>query len=257
MKILFMEWRSLGQKDMNDEFKRRGWEVMSYPFPREEENTRLNPGLCEKLVRVMASDRYDFVFSFNYYPVVSIACNACRVKYLPMAAPVGRYDALNFSDAARNFYQTEISFIGSTYLEKKHRLYERLGKAREHTKGYLDGCIQVQKRVYGEFLLEEALIPEIMEDIMRHYPIERNPDGFERLEWVYAHYFLARQVTALERTEILGFLSQAHQVDLYTYNKTPELVRVRNRGTAEVMTEAPFIFRSSKINLNISLRCIL
>ena len=302
MKILFMEWRSLGQKDMNDEFKRRGWEVISYPFPREEENTRLNPGLCEKLVRVMASDRYDFVFSFNYYPVVSIACNACRVKYvswtfdspfiqlysntirfpynyafvfdrgtcedlwklgidtvyyLPMAAPVGRYDALNFSDAARNFYQTEISFIGSTYLEKKHRLYERLGKAREHTKGYLDGCIQVQKRVYGELLLEEALIPEIMEDIMRHYPIERNPDGFERLEWVYAHYFLARQVTALERTEILGFLSQAHQVDLYTYNKTPELVRVRNRGTAEVMTEAPFIFRSSKINLNISLRSIL
>lgn len=302
MKILFMEWRSLGQKDISDEFKRRGWEVVSYPFPREKENTRLNPTLCEKLIIAIASDKYDFIFSFNYFPVISIACNACRVKYvswtfdspfiqlysntirfpynyvfifdkgtcedlwklgintvyyLPMAAPVDRYDTLELPDAARQYYQTEISFIGSTYLEKKHRLYERLGQAKEFTKGYLDGCIQVQKRVYGEFLLEKALIPEIMEDIMLHYPVELNLDGFERLEWVYAHYFLARQVTALERTEILRFLSEKHRVDLYTYNKTPELFRVRNRGTAEVMEEAPFIFRSSKINLNISLRSIL
>ena len=115
----------------------------------------------------------------------------------------------------------------------------------------------MQKRIYGEFLLEKAIVPEIMEDMMAHCPLEVNEDGFERLEWVYAHYFLARQVTALERTEILNLLSKKYQVDLYTYEETRELPGVRNRGTAEVMKEAPMIYRCSKINLNITLKSIL
>lgn len=302
MKILFMEWKSLCQKGLSEEFSRRGWEVTYYSFPRTQEDTRLNHALCEKLVKVIAAGKYDFVFSFNYFPVISIACNACRVKYvswtfdspfiqlysntvgfpynyvfifdrgtcedlwnqgintvyyLPMAAPVDRYDTYTMSDNKRNFYRIQISFIGSTYWEKKHRLYDKLEGISEYTRGYLEGCIQTQKRVYGKFLLEKALIPEIMEDMLKHCPLVINEDGFERLEWVYAHYFLARQVTALERMEILDLLSQRYRVDLYTYDKTPELSKVRNRGTAEVEEEAPVIYRCSQINLNISLRSIL
>lgn len=73
MKILFMEWKSLGQKDIMEEFRRRGWEVVCYPFPRESDNTRLNQELCEKLIWKIAGDKYDVVFSFNYFPVISIA----------------------------------------------------------------------------------------------------------------------------------------------------------------------------------------
>ena len=302
MKILFIKWESLGQRDLAEEFGKRGYEVVFYSFPREKENTRLNTVLCEKLIRNIALDKYDFVFSFNYFPVIAIACNACKVKYvswtfdspfiqlysntigfpynyvfifdkgtcqefwekgintvyyLPMASSVERYDTYFMTNEMEKIYRTQISFIGSTYLEKKHRFYERLGGVSERTKGYLDGCIQMQKRVYGEFLLEKALLPEIMEDIVAHYPLEINEDGFERLGWGYANYFLARQVTALERMEILNLLSQKYQVDLYTYDKTPELPKVRNRGTAEVMEEASIIYRCSKINLNISLRSIL
>lgn len=302
MKVLFMEWKSLGQTDLAAELEKRGWEIVYYPFPRETESTRLNEQLCEKLIRAIAGDRFDFVFSFNYFPVISLACNACKIKYvswtfdspfiqlysntigfpynfvfifdrgtcedlwnqgihtvyyLPMAAPAGRYDTYRISEQEREFYSTQISFIGSTYWEKKHRFYDRLGNIGGYTKGWLDGCIQIQKRVYGEFLLERALVPEIMEDLMEHCPLIRNQDGFERLEWVYAHYFLARQVTALERMEILDALSQKWQVDLYTYEQTPKLPKVRNRGTAEVMKEASVIYRCSKINLNISLKSIL
>lgn len=301
MKILFMEWKSLGQIDLIAEFERRDWKVVKYPFPREKENTRLNKELCEKLVRVIAEDKYDFVFSFNYFPVISIACNACRVRYvswtfdspfiqlysntikfpynyvfvfdkgtcedlwkkgidtvyyLPMAAPVRRYDSYSVSEE-REFYHTQVSFIGSTYQEKKNQFYAKLDNVSKYTKGYLDGSIQMQKQIYGEFLLERMLSPIIMGDLMEKCPLEVNQDGFERLEWVYAHYFLARQVTALERTEILELLSKRYQVDFYTYDATPELPKVRNRGTAEVMREASVIYRCSEINLNISLRSIL
>lgn len=302
MKVLFMEWKSLGQKDMAAEFMRRGWDVVYYPFPRETDNTRLNQELCEKLIRNIATDKFSFVFSFNYFPVISLACNACQIKYvswtfdspfiqlysntirfpynyvfifdrgtcedlwnqgidtvyhLPMAAPVSRYDTYCLSSEEKKFYSTEISFVGSTYYEKKNRFYDRLKGISEYTKGYLDGCIGMQKQIYGDFLLEQMLKPEIMKDIMKHYPLVVNQDGFERLEWVYAHYFLARQVTGLERREILEYLSQYYNVDLYTYEQTPELPKVNNRGTAEVLEEAPKIYKCSKINLNISLKSIL
>ena len=302
MKILFMEWKSLGQPDLAAEFAARGWDVVYYPFPRERENTRLNQELCERLIKQIAADRYDFVFSFNYFPVISIACNACRIKYvswtfdspfiqlysntigfpynyvfifdrgtcedlwergintvyhLPMAAPTGRYDTYSVQDEERILYQTQISFIGSTYQEKKNQFYRRLDGICEYTKGYLDGCIQMQKQIYGKFLLERMLHREVMADIMACCPLEVNSDGFERLEWVYAHYFLARQVTALERKEVLNLLSQRYQTDLYTYEETPDLPKVRNRGTAEVMREAPVIYRCSKINMNITLKSIL
>lgn len=302
MKILFMEWKSLGQRDLAEEFARRGWEIVYYPFPRETDNTRLNQELCEKLIRSIAGDKYDFVFSFNYFPVISLACNACQVKYvswtfdspfiqlysntvrfpynyvfifdrgtcedlwkqgidtvyhLPMAASVERYDSYLLQEEERAFYHTQISFIGSTYHEKKNRFYERLGDICEYTKGYLDGCVEMQKQIYGDFLLERMLKPEIMKDMTEHCPLRVNQDGFERLEWVYAHYFLARQITALERKEVLELLSQKYQVDLYTYEATPKLPKVRNRGTAEVMEEASKIYKCSQINLNISLKSIL
>lgn len=302
MKILFMEWKSFGQIDIIEEFRRRNWDVTYYPFPREKENTRLNQELCEKMIRFLAEDSYDFVFSFNYFPVISIACNACKVKYvswtfdspfiqlysntlsfpynyvfvfdkgtcmdlwsrgmktvyyLPMAAPVERYDTYCLTEEMHGKYDTQISFIGSTYQEKKNRFYDKLNGISAYTKGYLDGCMQAQKGIYGAFLLENALRPEMVQDMMRVCPLERNPDGFESFEWVYAHYFLARHVTALERGEILEMLSEKYQVDLYTHDNTPYLPKVNNRGKAEALEEAPIIYKCSKINLNISLKSIL
>lgn len=301
-KLLFMEWKSLGQFDISKEFEDRGWSIEYYPFPRDKENTRLNTVLCEKIAKRVMEGRYDMVFSFNYFPVISIACNACKVKYvswvfdspfiqlysntinypynfvfvfdkgtcqdlwnngaetvyyLPMAAPVSRYESYRLSPEIKKYYGTDIAFIGSTYQEKKNRFYEKLKGVSHYSRGYLDGCIRAQKEIYGEFLLEKMLFPELMDEMMKCCPLAVNQDGFERLEWVYAHYFLARRVTALERQEVLGLLSQRYKVDLYTYEKTPELSGVRNRGTAEVMQEASMIYRCAKINLNISLKSIL
>ena len=52
-------------------------------------------------------------------------------------------------------------------------------------------------------------------------------------------------------------LSKEHQVNLYTPEPTPTLPNVRNLGEVNPYTEAPLVFNSSKINLNISLRSIL
>ncbi len=84
-----------------------------------------------------------------------------------------------------------------------------------------------------------------------------NEDGFEEASWVYANYHLARQIAAQQRKEILQMLSERYQTVLYTHEKTPFLPLVENRGQAGYYLESAYIYRCSKINLNISLRSII
>ena len=52
-------------------------------------------------------------------------------------------------------------------------------------------------------------------------------------------------------------LSRKYQVSLYTHGPTPDLEFVSNKGEVNPYTEAPLVFHSSKINLNITLRSIV
>ncbi len=301
MRILWMDWDSLGREGIYNEFKRRGYEVEHFILNRTED-MRLNREYAEKMIRFMAGENFDLVFSYNYFPVVSIACNACRVKYvswvydspvvalysntivfpynyvfifdkaayldllklgintvyyLPMATDIKTYDGYEMDQSIYDVYAAPISFVGSTYSEKKHRLYNRLQNVDDYTRGYLEGIVQAQKKLYGELILEELLTPDIMEEIETVQRWTMNEDGFERPAWVFAQYYLARRVTTLERREILQMLSEKYRMVLYTNEKTPHLPKVENRGPAGRLRESVYIYRCSEINLNMSLRSIV
>lgn len=80
--ILFLEWNSIGNIFVKQAFEKLGLAVEVYPFDREKEDTRRSAKLAEELVEKILSQRYEFVFSFNYFPVVAMACKACRTKYV-------------------------------------------------------------------------------------------------------------------------------------------------------------------------------
>ncbi len=301
MKILWMDWDSFGRNGIYNEFISRGYEVERFILDRTE-NMRLNQEYAKEMIQHMAAKKFDFVFSYNYFPVISLACNACQVKYiawvydspmvalysntiyfpynyififdkaaymdlvgygvntvyyLPMATDVGAYDDYKMDQNIRDVYTASIAFVGSTYTEKRHQLYSRLQNVDDYTRGYLDGMIQAQKKIYGGLILEEMMTPDIMEEISKVQPWTMNEDGFERPSWVFAHYYLARKITAMERHEVLKLLADKYQVVLYTNEKTPQLSKVENRGPAGILKESVYIYRCSKINLNISLRSIV
>lgn len=202
-------------------------------------------------------NRCNHVFIFDHEQYAALAASGFRtVHYLPMAANTSRYDSLILSAHKQEKYKSEISFVGSLYSEPKNQLYEKLNGVTEFTKGYLDGIIDVQKKIYGSFMLEDLLTGDILADMQKSYPIVPNEDGFETAQWVYANYFLARKVTSLERTDILKLLSEKHQVNLYTKEPTPFLPKVKNCGYTDYYMQMPYVFKCSKINLNISLRSI-
>ncbi|NLL75900.1 MAG: glycosyltransferase [Clostridiales bacterium] len=301
MTILLVGWDSFGLAYIVETFIEKGYVVDFFDFPIQEQNPRHNPQMGEKLINRLVQNDYAFVFSINYIPVVSLACNACRVKYvswtydspyaalysrtisypynyafifdmdtyldlkrkgaetvyyLPMAAPVEIYDSLVPTEEQRAEYTSDIAFVGSTYNEKKNRLYEYTEGVSEFSRGYMEGIMQAQKRIYGKFILDKMLVP-IIPELEKVCPVPLYPDDTRTQEWYYARYLLARKVTAMEREEVLQMLGKKHQVHLYTHLKTPELTNVINKGYASSSHDAILIYKCAKINLNITLRSIV
>lgn len=299
MRILLLEWDSFAHEYVVDEFKKNDClvEVFTWPFGKEE--MRENEQLFKELKNWLTEKEYDFVFSFNFFPVAAKACNQQNVKYvswiydtpylllyskytkldtnyiyifdkslyrefkekgiknvfyLPMAAPVEYYDGLknNYSEK----YGADIAFVGSTYREERQDFFKYLEGVNEYTAGYIRAIMTVQKDLYGEFILEKLLTENIVRELQRVCPIEKGEDEWESEAWIYANYFLARKLTGEQREEILTLLSKYYGVKLYTGDLNAKFGSVENRGLVDYNTEMPYVFKNTKVNLNMTLRSI-
>jgi len=299
MKILYMDWKCFCTEDLIPAFEKAGNTVIKVPFTKELGWN--GDEYAEMLLALIKKEQPDFVFSFNFFPLISKVCNklkcryiswvydspqvtlchetannSCnviclfdesqyeyyrgkgndRVRFLPMAANPDRIKGMRQTPEIKAHYSSEISFIGSLYSEKKHRLYEKLDGVNPYTKGYLDGLIESQKLVYGENFIEKSLTNEIVSEMMRAFPMTIHEGGTETPSWLYSEYVLSRQVTAEEREEILTSLSKKHTVKLYTHDKSWASGNIINCGPVDYYDAAPYVFCNSAINLNISLRSI-
>ena len=300
MKVLYVTWEAYGGSDVREEFNRRGYEVDECKVSRKE-NSYANQQREQELIERISNNKYDFVYSWNYMPVVAIACNVCKVPYaawvydsplmplwhctvvspynyififdkadyielkkkgiktvyyLPLAANVDRYDSYQIDDEMEEAYKVPISFIGSTYTENRFNGYRGLNWLDNYEKGYVDGLMMAQKKIYGDLLLENMLMPELIEKLKTIYGGNMYQDCNFSFEKYFGQVILPRYITATERQEVLILLSERYPCHFYTHKKTPSLPHTINRGTAANRMEACIIFRCSKINLNITLRSI-
>jgi len=180
-----------------------------------------------------------------------------NVQYLPMAAPADYYDNLFHQEKDSTAYQCDVAFVGSLYTEDFHNPFRKMKDLSGYYKGMIDGLLHAQKKVYGYNFLQEILREraDLTEKIYEICPIRVLPDGLETIEWVYANYYLSRQVTALERCGLLKKLAAQFSTCIYTPEKNG-IPNADNRGKADYYTEAPWVYHNSKVNLNITLRSI-
>lgn len=198
---------------------------------------------------------YIFLFDYAMYEELSSA-GIQTVYYMPLAINDIRLGALKNEMEKRRIYTCDISFVGSLYSEPKHRLYDKFQSMSGYARGYLDGLIQAQLHVQGYNFLREMLPADIVEEMQKAYPTDPNAETALSPEGIYADYVLARQVTAIERREILEILGRKHKVNLYTYDSNVSISGVDNKGKLDYYNEMPFVFMNSRINLNITLRSI-
>lgn len=301
MKILMLEWKSFGNEDIIAAFKELGHEVKTIPFSNKD--FRHDDEIKQQIIQEITALSPDFLFSFNYFPIASLACKEKDLRYvawvydspyvmlysytiiypgnyvfvfdkklyfefhsagintihyLPMAANTDRLRAMtdfNTFKASPWNNQSDVAFIGSLYTEK-HQFYQRLEGIKPYTKGYLEGIMTAQKHIYGCNFIQNLLTTDIVDDLMNILPMQPDPGGVETVEFLYAQYVINRQITAMERSELLNAIGTKYKYDLYTPDKGLQLPGCINHGPVDYYDMAPYVFKTAKINLNISLRSI-
>ena len=175
--------------------------------------------------------------------------------YMPLPVNADRIHSLLQKpyDSAR--LSADVSFVGSLYNEN-HNLYDSLQGISSYTKGYLDAIMQAQSHVYGYNFLEECLTPAITAELQNAAHYQKNPDGVESLSFIFSDYYLCRKFTSMERLTILTDVASHFPLKIFTPNNNYVIPNASNMGVADYLTETPYIFHDSKINLNITLRSI-
>ena len=173
--------------------------------------------------------------------------------------PLGGYPFFENEEPIRNEngeFACDISFVGGLYTDKRN--WYRQAEFDDFSKGYLDGVIEAQKKVYGYNFIRESLRDEITDTIVKECGLELS-DMFDAPKINLAADALGTEVTAREREEVLDVLTNVFDVDLYTKSPIPGALmkpRLHQRGTVDYDREMPLVFRDSKINLNITSKTI-
>ena len=176
--------------------------------------------------------------------------NSKGIYYLPLGADYTRLDALmeTITEEEIEKFSAEVSFIGSLYTEKCP--YNRL-KEKSWLKGYLDGVIEAQLKVYGYNFLEECITDDVLQEFKKKVPFYQFPERANHNERAaMAHLYLGNKVTEQERLRLLKRVSEEYKLDLYTASDFSPLPKAHYRGLAQTTRDMPKIFHLSKINLN-------
>lgn len=302
MNILFYRYNSICEIDVIDAFHQLGHTV--YSIDTEITNKTISPTETLQLIHAaLSSHNFDFVFSINFYPVISEVCNIYKIRYIcwtvdspvlelfshSVSNPYNRifvFDSAQYQDffpynpghifylplacnvdnkhrtatsassnACRHFSHC-VSFVGSLYTEKNPYIY--LNHSSDYMKGYLEALMDAQYSVYGAYFLDTMITDEIIQyfsdNLTKRYEFPEN--SYADYKALISQFYMGSNVTVLDRTRLLGKLSEQITLDLYTFSDTHAFPSIRNHGTANTLTEMPVIFHNSQINLNLTSRPI-
>lgn len=169
--------------------------------------------------------------------------------HLPLAADVELFQQK--IEKARLNQRYRISLLGNLYQTEYAHYTSPLD---EYVRGYLEGIINSQMKIYGGYLIPELVSDELLNKMNAQYA-KKVPGGFQmgRRE---LEFLLAQETTGRERYLALAMLSAHFPVDVYSAGSDERLQKVKFHGYANYETQMPAIFAGSDINLNISLKCI-
>lgn len=252
--------RALGAKDYHFVFS-----INFYPAISECCNIYHIPYLClivDSPVLELYSDAIKnpcnriFLFDRALYDEFAPSNPSC-IFHMPLATNVNRWDnaIAHATDTQKAHFTSDISFIGSLYSEKCP--YYELGFPSEYSKGYIEGLLQAQKKVYGYFFLEEGLDQNLVDEIVAHTPTFYQFPELSKKDYraVLAQFYLGARITEMERVEMLTALGSHFSVDLYSGSKANHLP-VHVKGRVKTHTEMPLVFHESAINLNMTAKSI-
>jgi len=284
--ILYVQWHSFMNKGIEKAFAELGiqYDIFFYQFNDWEKDEVFE----SKLESRIRSRSYEAVFGINYSPLISNVCeslglpyifwvydspihirdisslkNTCNIGYFFDRGQALEYTALGINAfhlplaadptvfKVHNAPRSQVSFLGQLY-NSDYNYY--LSPLSEHSRGYLDGILTAQSKLYGAYLLPDLVTDELMNQLNQQYlKASNNTVAVDRREMIY---MMAQEITFRERFTVLSLLSKYFYVSVYSSGKNDLLSNVEFHPYADYYNEMPSVFANSDINLNISLKTI-
>lgn len=181
--------------------------------------------------------------------------------YLPLSPHVGEAD-LQPGLESRGMLR-EVSFVGSLYTE--NNFYDQISYLPAYVKGYVEGVMEAQLRIYGLYFVRQSMTEEVCRKFRECARFDLGEEYEVEADRIVADVFLSRKLAAMERQRLLFAAADVACLSLYTGSPAEELKNglsetgknnLKVCKTVDYQREMPFVFRTSRINLNISLRTI-
>ena len=207
-------------------------------------NTLYSPAILSKYVSVFAFDKA------QYYWLQSVKSE--QVYHMPLAVNTERLNALLGCELSDTTYKYDVSFVGSLY---EKNLYRQINYLPEYLRGYIQGVVAAQQKIYGYNLVGDSLTDEVFEEIRRCVVMNLDESYLADGRQLYLDMINA-EVTHQERVALLNAAADYFDVTLFSASEPALVPQIVCGGTVSYETEMPRVFRESKINLNITLRSI-
>lgn len=243
MKILIYHWNSYNQKAIENAIKHLGHSttLLTEKINNIEKDTEYTQKLADKLKH----QKYDMLFSINYFPVLAQACHETLTPYIcwncdsPLLAMydnsifyetnfIFTFDYSNYEEfknlGVRHIYHLplasgtnagvsvpaqslkyDISFIGSLY--EKNSFDDISHKLPDYLCGYFDAALYAQLQVSGGNILEKLLTPDICLLIEEITNYHKALDSFADIRTLFSTTVLGFKAASMQRMLYLNRLS--------------------------------------------------
>ena len=295
MKILYYAWKEYTYHDAIETLKSIGHDVTvdNTPYKAFDEDENLIRTIKSKV----RSSGADILFSFNYFPDLSriaddmgirYVCwcydsplltlesktlgNPCNrvflfdqslyekyrtegintVYYLPLACNSGRLERITKDHIGK--YAHDITFLGNMYSDDTD-FYSQIKYLPDYVRGYVDSVMEAAMKIYGMDMISETVGHDICEQIAEYAKFDLGPHYNECKDNVI-RFMIQKHTTVIERLRLMTVLSENFKVDHYAKEKCKD-IKANYKGYADYVNQMPYIFATSKINLNITLRSII
>lgn len=178
------------------------------------------------------------------------------VHHMPLACNVPRLEKQleSFYSVVPRPYQHDISFLGTLYNDE-FNFFDQIKYLPPYIRGYIDAAMESQKQLYGMDMISPLLNDSICQEILKYINLDMS-DNYRKCQKELLVSMLQKNITVKERTNLLTVLGEHYALDHYA-GQSSSYLPVNYKGYADYYEEMPFIFATSKINLNITLRSIL
>lgn len=164
MRILYWTWSEWAKTDGIMTLQKLGHQVdlINEPVQNLEENSSRATQICASIT----ANQYDYVFSFNYFPMIARICRQCQVKYISWV-----YDAPHLTLESKTIqYDTNYVFVFDyqlfTSMRQKGReriFYQPLGVNTLR----LDELLQPIEQ--GTYLYDVSFVGSLYDDTYNFY----------------------------------------------------------------------------------------